>query len=148
MEDEIPSELVLPTLSARLLGKLVVFVCRPGLDIGDEDWERYIAWLRRIQEQRSPELAILTAAGGRAPSSAQRSLLSRELKTEFIRLAVLLSDPKLIPIVKISSWFMKSGEPFRAHEIDKALRFLGETDGARVRTTIRELGGMVYTAAG
>jgi hypothetical protein len=37
--------------------------------------------------------------------ASQRSLLSRELRTDRIKVAVLLSDPKLLMIVKISSWF-------------------------------------------
>jgi hypothetical protein len=143
----IPDELRLSTFSARVLwGKLVVFVCKPGLNIGDQDWAVYVDWLKALQ-QASPELGILTAAGGRAPSSAQRSMLNRELKTERIRLAVLLSDPRLVPIVKVSSWFMRGAAPFRAHELDKALAYLGESDVARVRIAIRELGGVVHKAA-
>ena len=142
----IPEELVLPTFSARLLNRLVVFVCRPGVDIGDADWETYIQWLKALQAE-VPDLNVLTAAGGRAPSSAQRSLLSRELKADRIRLAVLLVDPKLVVIVRVVSWFMKGAQAFRAHELDKALDYLGEKDIARVRTAIRELGGVVYTNA-
>lgn len=143
----VPDELLLSTFSTRVLnGRLVVFVCKPGLDIGDSDWALYLDWLKALQRV-SPDLGIVTAAGGRAPSSAQRSLLNRELQTDRIRLAVLLSDPRLIPIVRVSSWFMKGATPFRAHELEKALAFLGETDVARVRTTIRELGGVVHKAA-
>lgn len=142
----IPEELLLGSFSARRLGRLVVFVCAPGQDIDDQDWQKYVAWLKALQRE-TPELSVLTAAGGRAPSSAQRSLLSRELDAERIRLAVLLSDPKLVVIVKVSSWFMKSAAPFKAHELEKALAYLGETDVARVRTAIRELGGTVYSAA-
>lgn len=141
----IPEELRLGSFSARLLGRLVVFVCTPGRDIDDQDWQTYVAWLKALQ-RNTPELGVLTAADGRAPSSAQRSLLSRELDADRIRLAVLLSDPKLVVIVKVSSWFMKGAEPFKAHELDKALTYLGETDIARVRTTIRELGGTVHSA--
>jgi hypothetical protein len=139
-------ELVLPTFSCRLLGRLVVFVCKPGCDIADADWNQYLQWLQTLQRD-VPDLAVLTAAGGRAPSSAQRALLNRELKADRIRLAVLLSDPKLVAIVRVTSWFMKGAEPFRAHEIEKALAYLGEGDPARVRTVIRELGGVVHKAA-
>ncbi len=142
----IPGELILPTFSARVLDRLVVFVCRPGLDIADDDWSRYVDWLKALQ-QESPELGILTAAGGRAPSAAQRARLNRELKTDGIRLAVLLADWKLVAVVRVSSWFMKGAEPFHAHELDKALAYLGEGDSAKVRTTIRELGGVVFKAA-
>lgn len=142
----IPNELILPTFSARLLGRLVVFVNRPGLDISDLDWRRYLDWLRAVQAE-TPELSIITAAGGRAPSSAQRSLLNSEVRTDRIRIAVLLDDPKLVVIVKVTSWFMKSAEPFKAHELEKALAYLGETNVALVKTTIRELGGSVPKAA-
>jgi hypothetical protein len=141
-----PDQLVLGSFSARLLGRLVVFVCAPGRDIDDKDWGEYVQWLKQLQRDKT-ELRILTAAGGRAPSSAQRSLLNRELDTQQIRLAVLLTDPKLVVIVKVSSWFMKGAEPFKAHELDKALTYLGETDSARVRNAIRELGGTVHGAA-
>lgn len=141
-----PLELVLPTFSTRLLGSLVVFVNRPGLEIADDDWRTYVHWLKDVQSV-TPDLGILTAAGGRAPSSAQRSLLSRELKTDRIRVAVLLSDPKLLVIVRVTSWLMKGTAAFKAHEVDKALEFLGERESsARVRTTIRELGGVVFTS--
>lgn len=141
-----PSELILPTFSARLLGRLVVFVNRPGLEIADPDWRRYLDWLKAIQAE-TPDLAVITAAGGRAPSSAQRSLLNSEVRTDRIRIAVLLDDPKLVVIVKVTSWFMKSAEPFKAHELEKALAYLGETNVALVKTTIRELGGSVAKVA-
>ncbi|MDF3068701.1 MAG: hypothetical protein K0R38_4302 [Polyangiaceae bacterium] len=118
---------------------------RPGLDIADDDWRAYVQWLKDVQ-QRIPDIGILTAAGGRAPTSAQRSLVSRELNTDAIRMAILLSDPALLVIVRVTSWFMKGTAAFKAHEIDAALAFLGERDGgARVRTTIRELGGVVFS---
>jgi hypothetical protein len=135
-----PEELSLPTFSARLVGRLIVFVCRAGLDIADDDWRKYIDWLKALQ-QVSPELKILTAPGGRAPSSAQRSLINRELDTDAMRLAVLLSDPKLVAVVRVTSWFMRSAEPFRADELEKALAYLGEGDVDRVTRVIRELGG-------
>ncbi len=144
--DGIPDQLTLRSFSARLLGRLVVFVCTPGCDIDDRDWAEYVQWLKLLQREKT-ELKVLTAAGGRAPSSAQRGLLSRELDTAQIKLAVLLTDPKLVVIVKVSSWFMKGAEPFKAHELDKALAYLGETDVSRVRHAIRELGGTVYSAA-
>lgn len=78
---------------------------------------------------------------------AQRSLLSRELQTEHIKVAVLLTDPKLVVIVKITSWFMKGAEAFKAHELEKALAYLGESDHAGVRAAIRELGGVIHKAA-
>jgi len=141
------NQLILPTFSCRLLGRLVVFVCKPGCDIADADWGVFIAWLKELQ-RTSPDLSVLTAAGGRAPSSAQRALLNRELQADRIRLAVLLSDPKLVAIVRVTSWFMKGAEPFRAHELDKALLYLGGgEDPARVRTVIRELGGVVHKSA-
>lgn len=122
-----------------------MFVNRPGFDIADDDWRVYVQWLKDLQKEVR-ELGILTAAGGRAPSSAQRSLVSRELDTDAIRMAILLSDPKLLAIVRVTSWFMKGTAAFKAHEIDAALAFLGEREGgARVRTTIRELGGVVFT---
>jgi hypothetical protein len=142
----VPDELLLSTFSARLLNRLVVFVCKPGCEIGDDDWMQYVMWLKALQEE-TLNLAILTAPDGRAPSSAQRSLLSRELRTDRIKVAVLLSDPKLVVIVKITSWFMRGAEAFKAHELEKALRYLGETDLVRVRATIRELGGVVHKAA-
>lgn len=141
-----PVQLDLTTFSARLLDRLVVFVCRPGLEIADNDWRVYVDWLKSIQAEK-PQLNILTAPGGKAPSAAQRSLINRELNTENLKLAVLLTDPKLVVIVKVSSWFMRSAEPFRAHELDKALAFLGESNPAAVRTAIREMGGVVYNAA-
>ena len=141
-----PAELILPTFSARLVNELVVFVCQPNLDIGDDDWRTYVQWLKELQREL-PSLGILTAAGGRAPSSAQRSLLSRELQTDRIKVAVLLTDPKLVVIVKITSWFMKGAEAFKAHELEKALAYLGASDHARIRATIRELGGIIHKAA-
>jgi hypothetical protein len=140
-----PTQLDLPTLAVRLLDRLIVFVCKPGLDIADDDWGKYIAWVKAIQAE-NPQLNILTAPGGRAPTSAQRSLLNRELDTDQLRLAVLLSDPKLVVIVKVSSWFMRSAQPFRAGELDKALAYLGETNLAGVRLAIRELGGSIPNA--
>lgn len=124
----------------------MVFVCKPGLDIDDDDWAQYVDWLKALQK-RSPDIGILTAAGGRAPSAAQRSMLNRELQTDHIRLAVLLSNPALIPIVRVTSWFLKGAAPFGAHEVEKALAYLGETDVAGVRMAIRELGGFVYKKA-
>ncbi|HVH44496.1 MAG TPA: hypothetical protein VM925_19215 [Labilithrix sp.] len=143
----IPDELRLPTFSARVLGgRLVVFVCTPGFDIGDEDWRQYVDWLRALQNA-SLDLRILTAAGGRAPSSAQRGLLNRELNVDHIRVAILLSNPALLPIVKVHAWFMRGVKAFGAHEITKALSYLGETDVAGVRLAIRDLGGVVHKAA-
>src|SRR5262245_24853658 len=108
----IPGELLLPTFLARAFdGKLVVFVCKPGLDIGDEGWRIYVEWLRALQ-QASPDLGILVAPGGRAPSSAQRGLLNRELKVDRLKVAVMLSDPAMLPIVRVTSWFMKWVKPF------------------------------------
>ena len=123
---QIPEELILPTFSVRLVGRLVVFVGRPGLDIGDDDWLRYVEWLKELQ--RSSQI------------------VNRELNTNALRLAVLLSDPKLVVVVRILSWFIKSARAFRAHELEEALAYLEETDVARVRTTIRELGGFVHTS--
>ena len=42
---------------------------------------------------------------------------------------------------------MRGAEAFKAHELEKALQYLGETDVARVRATIREHGGAVYKVA-
>jgi hypothetical protein len=142
----VPDELILSTFSARRLDRLIVFVNHRGREVADDDWNQYIQWLKALQAL-TPELSILTAPDGRAPSSTQRALLNRELVTDNVRLAVLLSDPKLVAIVRVSSWFMKGAEPFRAHELEKALAYLGQGDPARVRATIRELGGVVYKAA-
>lgn len=142
-----PNELLLPTFCARALsGRLVVFVCRPGLDIGDDDWRQYVEWLKTLQRS-SPDLGILTAPNGRAPSSTQRNLLNRELNADRIRVAVMISDSALLPIVKVSAWFMKGIKPFGATELDKALAYLGETDMNAVRMAIRELGGTMHKAA-
>jgi hypothetical protein len=142
-----PNELLLPTFSTRVLnGRLVVFVCRPGRDIGDDDWQRYVEWLKALQKS-SPDIGILTAPNGRAPSSTQRNLLNRELNADRIRVAVMLSDTALLPIVKVSAWFMKGIKPFGATELDKALAYLGETDVSAVRIAIRELGGALHKVA-
>lgn len=143
---DLPEELILGTFSARLLNRLVVFVNKPGVDIADDEWERYVQWLKALQHE-SLSLGILTAPDGRAPSSAQRALLSRELRTDRIKVAVLLSDPKLVVIVRVTSWFMKGVQAFKAHELEQALVFLGESDVVRVRATIRELGGVVHKVA-
>ena len=141
-----PDELVQQSFSARRLDRLIVFVNRPGHEIADDEWAAYVQWLKALQTL-TPDLAILTAPEGRAPSSAQRSLLNRELDMDRIKLAVLLSDPKLVVVVRVSSWFMKGAEPFQAHEVERALAYLGVGDAARVRNTIRELGGVVYKEA-
>jgi len=103
-------------------------------------------WLRALQWE-GRELSVLVTSGAPPPTSAQRSLLLRELKADKIRVAVLISDPKVIVVVRVMSWFMKGTKPFRAHELQKALEHLGEGDIARVRTTIRELGGVLAKAA-
>jgi hypothetical protein len=143
---DLPEELILGTFSARLLNRLIVFVNKPGVEIADADWERYIEWLKGLQHE-SLSLGILTAPDGRAPSSAQRALLNRELRTDRIKVAVLLSDPKLVVIVRVTSWFMRGVQAFKAHELEQALAYLGEGDLARVRSTIRELGGVVHKVA-
>lgn len=143
---EIPAELLLRTFSARLLGRLVVFVSRPNCDIDDADWARYVDWLKALQRDSSA-LKILVTPDGRPPTSAQRSLANREVKTDDVRMAVLLSDPKLVVIVRVFSWLLESAEPFRAHELEKALAYLGESDVAGVRAVIRDLGGAVRSAA-
>ena len=139
---DLPEQLALSTFSARRLGSLIVFVCKPETDIDDADWAPYVKWLQAIQLVEG-ELRVLTTAGGRAPSAKQRSLLDRELDTEHLRVAVLLSNPQLVTVVRAFSWFIKGIKPFKAHELDKALEFLSEPDTARVRTAIRELGGQV-----
>lgn len=144
----IPRELRLPTFSARLLGEsLVVFVCTPGLDLADEDWKQYVDWLRQLQKD-TPEIRIFTAAGGRAPSATQRGLLNRELDVDRFRVAILLSNPALLPIVKVTAWFMRGVKPFGADEVAKALSYLGETDVAGVRHAVQDLGGVVHTKNG
>lgn len=142
----IPSELVLPTLSVRAHGSLIVFVNRAGVEIADADWRKYVEWAKAMQA-RLREIRILTAPGGSAPTSAQRSLFSREVNTDYVRMAILLSDPKLLAIVRVTSWFMRNTAAFKAHEVEQALEFLNERNAARVRLTIRELGGVVHTAA-
>lgn len=143
---DLPEELIFDTFSARLLKRLVVFVNKPGIDIADGDWDRYVQWLKALQHE-SLSLGILTAPDGRAPSASQRSLLNRELRTDRIKVAVMLSDPKLVVIVRVTSWFMKGVQAFKAHELEQALAYLGEGDLVRVRATIRELGGLVHKAA-
>lgn len=143
---DIPEQLVLSTFSARRLGSLIVYVANGDAEIADGDWERYVKWLQAIQLEEG-ELRVLTAAGGRAPSSKQRSLLDRELNTERLRVAVMLSNPKLVAVVRAFSWFIKGITPFKAHELDKALAFLNETDTSRVRSAIRDLGGQVPAGA-
>jgi hypothetical protein len=138
----LPDDLVLPTLSCQALGGSWCSCARRG-GIADADWERYVEWLK-VLRRHMKHLAVLTGPGGRAPTSTQRAVLNRELNAEWIRLAVLLSDPKLIPIVKVSAWFMTGAKPFRAHELGKALAYLGEGDPAQVRLAIRELGGVVH----
>lgn len=142
---DLPEELILRTFSARLVKRLVVFVNATGLDIADDDWETYVRWLKALQHE-SLSLGILTAPHGRAPSAAQRGLLNRELRADRIKVAVLLSDPKLLVVVRVTSWFMKGVKAFGADEVDEALAYLGEGDAARVRSTIRELGGVVHSA--
>lgn len=138
----IPDKLELGTFSARRLGSLVVYVANAEREIADADWEPYVKWLQAIQRE-SGELKVLTAAGGSAPSSSQRSMLDRELDTDRLRVAVMLSNPKLVAVVRAFSWFIKGITPFKAHELDKALAFLGEADTAGVRAAIHELGGQV-----
>lgn len=145
---EIPRELRLPTFSARLLGeRLVVFVCTPGLDIDDDDWKQYVDWLRTLQKT-CPEIRIFTAAGGRAPSAEQRGLLNRELDVDRVRVAILLSNPALLPIVKVTAWFMRGVKPFGADEVAKALAYLEETDVVGVRSAVQELGGVLHRGNG
>ncbi len=140
-----PTGLLLPTLATRLLGRIVVFVYRSDLNVADEDWRAYVQWLKELQNHL-PEIGILIAASGRAPSASQRSWATRELNMDTFRIAVLLSDPKIVALVKVSAWFVKGIAAFKAYEVDEALAFLGERDsGARVRAAIRELGGVVHT---
>lgn len=142
----VSDELILPTFAVRLLDRLIVWVGRPGVHITDVDWNRYIEWIQALL-LKAPELSVLVTSGTPPPTSAQRSLFNREIKFESVRIAVLISDPKLVAVVRVMSWFMKSAEPFRSHELQKALAHLGESDVARVRTTIRELGGVLSKAA-
>ena len=140
-----PTGLDLSTLSTRLLGRIVVFVYRSDLDVADEDWRAYVQWLKELQAQL-PQIGILITSGERTPSSAQRSWATRELNMDTFRIAVLLSDPKLVAIVRVSAWFMKGIAAFRPNEVEQALAFLGEPEsGARVRAAISELGGVVDT---
>ena len=124
-----------------------MFVCRPELDIDDGDWQRYVAWLKALQA-KEPVLKVLTAPGGRAPNAAQRRLLNEELRADSLRVAVMLSDPKLLVVVRITSWFIKNTEAFGANELGLALKFLGADNVAEVRAAIRALGGVVPEAAG
>jgi hypothetical protein len=143
----VADELLLSTFSARVLGgRVVVFVCKPEREIGDDDWRRYVEWLTSLQ-RAAADLGILVTPGGRAPSAAQRGLLSRELKGDRLKVAVMIADPAMLPIVRVASWFMKSVKPFGAHELEQALTYLGEPDVIRARIAIRELGGVVYKAA-
>jgi hypothetical protein len=130
-----------------LIDRLVVFVNEPGTDISDGDWQRYVDWLKALQSV-SPELKILTAPGGRAPSSAQRSVLNRELKTDSMRVAVMLSDWKLVAVVRVTAWFIKGAEAFGATDLEKALAYLGESGSlAAVRVAFRELSGKSASVA-
>jgi hypothetical protein len=143
---EIPDKLVFTTFSARRIGALVVWVGSGDLEIADADWEPYVKWCQAIQRETG-ELKVLTTPFGHAPSPSQRSLLDQELDTERMRVAVMLSNPKLVAVVRAFSWFIKGITPFKAHELEKALAFLGESDTAGVRAAIHELGGKVTSAA-
>ena len=141
----VPNELILPTISVRLLDRLVVFVGREGVQIADADWKRYMEWLRALLLEPR-ELGVLVTTGP-APTSAQRSLLLQEPKADKLRVAVLISDAKMMAVTRVMSWFMKRTKPFPAHELQKALEHLGESDIVRVRASIRELGGAPPKAA-
>lgn len=141
---DLAEQLTLSTFSTRRLGHLVVWVGRLDVDISDADWAIYVAWLKELQ-QAIGEVKVLTTQG-RAPSSSQRSLIDRELNTEQLRIAVMLSNPALVSIVRVTSWFIKSVAAFKQNELEKALAFLGENDFAAVRTAIRDLGGVVAKA--
>jgi len=142
----VPSELILPTFSVRLLDQLVVFVGRPGVLIADADWSCYLEWLKALLLDAS-ELRVLVTPGAPPPTSTQRSLLNQAIRFDSIRFAIMFSDPKVLAIVRVMSWFMKSIEPFGARQLQKALEHLGESDITRVRTAIRELGGVLPDAA-
>jgi hypothetical protein len=133
-------DLILDTLSVRLVGHTVVFVSPPGRDIADPDWSRYVSWVRSIVDARG-EVGILVAGKGRPPSSAQRSLFSREIAADRIRLAVLVSDRALLPILRVAAWLVRSARPFGPQEIEPALVFLNEPEVEAVRQAIHELGG-------
>ncbi len=141
----LPDQLVLPTISFRLLDQLVVFVGKPGIEIADADWGRYMEWLKALLTD-GRKLGVLVTPGP-APSSGQRSVLLQVLKADTVRVAVLISDPKVIAVVRVMSWFLKNTKPFPANELENALAYLGERDVARVRSTIRDLGCAVPKVA-
>lgn len=143
---EFPDQLILPTFSARLLGRLVVWVGKPDVEIADPDWETYVKWLHSVQ-QANRDIKILTVAGGRAPSARQRGMLNRELDTERMRVAIMLSNPNLVAIVRVTSWFIRGVAAFKQDELSAALKHLRETDVDGVRSAIRNLGGEVASSS-
>jgi hypothetical protein len=98
-------------------------------------------------QQSLGELKVLTTPGGRAPSTRQRGMLNRELDADRIRVAVMIADPKMAAIARVTSWFIRGVAAFKPDELEQALAHLRETDTAGVRVVIRDLGGSLARVA-
>jgi hypothetical protein len=118
---------------------LVVFVARPGPGPSNEEWHAYVRWLRRIMDDKQG-MRVLVLARGKGPSAEQRSYANAELGGERVRMAVLLEDPLLLPVVKVFSWFVRSLRVFAPTEVNEALGYLGVDRSEGIDALLTELG--------
>jgi hypothetical protein len=118
---------------------LVVFVARPGPGPSDEEWHAYVGWLRRVMND-TQGMRILVLARGKGPSAEQRSYANAELGGDRVRMAVLLEDPLLLPVIKVFSWFVRSLRIFAPTQVNEALGYLGVARSEGVDALLTQLG--------
>jgi hypothetical protein len=127
------------TISCRRIDDLVVVVHNVNAAPSDEEWDRYVKWSTELVKAYRP-LKVLVVAGNHAPTSRQRSVYSKEIASDSVRIALLMQSPALLVVVKVFSWLIANIRAFDKNDIEPALAYLGVTPTREVRETIRQLG--------
>jgi hypothetical protein len=125
-------------MSCRHLDELVIVVHNPTLEPSDHEWENYVAWSKRILAQHG-KLRVLVLAGAKAPTSKQRSHYNQEIAGDGVRIAILLTDKRLLAVVKVFSWFLRNVKPFETHDVAGAAAYLEVAHAEAIDVALAEL---------
>ncbi len=118
--------------------RLVVFVSVGTLPPADDEWVAYLRWVKTVADEHGG-VEVLVLAGPKAPSASQRALITREISSDKLRMAILLSDKRILPIAKVFGWFVKNTKVLGLQQVNEGLSYLGHPMSREVESLLVSL---------
>ena len=134
------------TIAYARIGNFVVHASVPNVAPDESEWRAYVDWLKAVWQQEG-SVALLVFVRGKAPSVEQRGMVTSELPSDAMRIAMIMENRALLAVVKVFGWFVPRLEVFNAGEVDRALAYLGRVRDPALEQLLEELGVGIRSVA-